>query len=409
MIKKSGLAANLSFQHTKVDPYYQLFPDNAVMPIGADGNINFINPTGITYFPDGVIGIPLHREYRTNFETAYYYDGWSLQQWRLATGLTYLYSNPGETKNFGPGVLDSSPTLSISSGNLTEIQDPTLVYMENQYRTLYFFSAQDEWSFARGWQLTAGARYDHYSDFGSTINPRAALVWETTPELTSKLMYGRAFRAPAFVDLYTKNNPSNLGNPDLNPETINTYELAFIWDPLVTLSFGTNFFYYDISDLVELVQDPGQTTLTAQNARDQDGYGVELEMTWYALDNLQIKSNLAYQHSEDKATGERVPDAPGLQAYLTGNWEFLRDHTLDLQYYWIGDRERAVGDMREDIDDYSLVNLTLRRKNIADHWDVALAARNLFDTDIREPSQAVINNDYPMEGQSFWAEVRFHF
>lgn len=72
---------------------------------------------------------------------------------------------------------------------------------------------------------------------------------------------------------------------------------------------------------------------------------------------------------------------------------------------------------RPDIDDYGLVNLTLRRKNIVKHWDIGLAVRNLFDENAREPSPydpttplgAQIPDDYPMEGQSFWAELRFHF
>jgi outer membrane receptor for ferrienterochelin and colicins len=55
------------------------------------------------------------------------------------------------------------------------------------------------------------------------------------------------------------------------------------------------------------------------------------------------------------------------------------------------------------------VNLTLRRKNILKHWEFALAVRNLFDEDVREPSQPSIPNDYPMEGRSLWAELRYTF
>ena len=40
--------------------------------------------------------------------------------------------------------------------------------------------------FLNDWELTAGVRYDHYSDFGDTVNPRLALVWSTTRNLTTK-------------------------------------------------------------------------------------------------------------------------------------------------------------------------------------------------------------------------------
>ncbi|GAB6042124.1 hypothetical protein JCM17961_28000 [Endothiovibrio diazotrophicus] len=58
---------------------------------------------------------------------------------------------------------------------------------------------QDERAVAPDWQFTVGVRYDDYSDFGSTINPRLSLVWATDYDLSTKLLYGRAFRAPSLA------------------------------------------------------------------------------------------------------------------------------------------------------------------------------------------------------------------
>ncbi len=95
----------------------------------------------------------------------------------------------------------------------------------------------------------------------------------------------------------------------------------------------------------------------------------------------------------------------------------MPDWSLGGQFYWIADRHREKGDPRDDIDDYGWVNLILRRKNIAKHWDLSLAVRNLFDDDARIPSPydpaapagAYIPNDYPMEGRNIWGEVRYVF
>ena len=76
------------------------------------------------------------------------------------------------------------------------------------------------------WYLTAGVRHDQYSDFGGTTNPRLALVWDTAYNLTSKLLYGQAFRPPSFSELYNINNPVGQGNPNLKPETNQSVELA---------------------------------------------------------------------------------------------------------------------------------------------------------------------------------------
>jgi outer membrane receptor protein involved in Fe transport len=61
--------------------------------------------------------------------------------------------------------------------------------------------------------------------------PRAALVWAMDYNLTAKLLYGRAFRAPSFVEMYAINNPAALGNPNLKPETTDTWEAAVVWQP----------------------------------------------------------------------------------------------------------------------------------------------------------------------------------
>ncbi len=407
LFRNIRLATRIHYAYVKNDPYFQLFPPGAVLPIGADGNIDLVTPAGITTFPDGVIGHPYTVDRQLGIEQTFFYEGLNLHRWRLALGYKYIREKTYESKNFGPGVLDGSQA--VSTGQLTDVTGTAYVFMDNQSRRLGYISLQDEWSFTRYWQFVAGIRYDHYSDFGDTVNPRAALVWETRYDLTTKLMYGRAFRPPSFVELYAKNNPSNLGNADLGPETIDTYELAFDYQPTSRLRTIFSLFYYDINDLIELVQDPGQTTLTARNNKNQEGRGFEIEAEWQPLDTLRLKGNIAYQRSRDKTTKDIIANAPGLQWYLNANWQFQPDWFLDGQFYWIGDRHRASGDSRPDIADYQLVNLTVRRRNIARQFDMAIGVRNLFNEDVREPSQPAVTNDYPMEGRSVFCELRMHY
>ena len=350
-----------------------------------------------------MLGEPMTSDLNGGVEVVGLYTGLTGHKFRLATGVKNFDTDTDQKKNFGPAV-------AVQFGPLVNIKDTPYNYMENQHRRLWYLSAQDEWYIAKGWELTGGLRFDEYDDFGSTINPRLALVWETRYDLTSKLMYGRAFRSPSFGEQAFQNNPVTIGNPDLEPETIDTYELAFIWEPTKDLRITPSLFYYDIDGLIEYVPDPAPaTSKTAQNAKEQKGRGFELDVDWNVMRSLRLQANLAYQRSKDRETGELVPDAPEWQFYANAHWSFLPEWSLDTQYFWIADRHRADGDLRDDIDDYSIVNLTLRRKNIADHWDVALAVRNLFNHDVREPSDGTIPNDYPMETRAIWGEVRFHF
>ena len=78
------------------------------------------------------------------------------------------------------------------------------------------------------------------------------------------------------------------------------------------------------------------------------------------------------------------------------------------------DRNRAAGDPRSDVDDYVLVDLTLRRTHLWKNWEVALLVKNLFDEDAREPSPngdpvPFIPDDLPLAGRSILGELRYQF
>ena len=94
---------------------------------------------------------------------------------------------------------------------------------------------------------------------------------------------------------------------------------------------------------------------------------------------------------------------------LAADWKFMPDWLLHPQVNWVDGRHRENDDTRDEIDDYLLVDLTLRRDNIIKNFTLALAVRNLFEEDAREPSSGTIPDDYPMEGRNLWAEVSYRF
>ena len=200
---------------------------------------------------------------------------------RFSTGFRYEGMTASDSRNYGYGV----PLPPVVGGTLTNVTGTSLAYLPDVHRTVTSLVAQDEWQITADWQLTAGVRYDDYSDFGGTFNPRVALVWDINEQITSKLLYGKAFRAPNFVEQFTQNNPVVLGNKNLKPETINTYEWALNYRPSSSLSTAVNLFYYQINDLVSQVPDPSGLTSTYQNSGNQNGYGSEFELTGKSLNN----------------------------------------------------------------------------------------------------------------------------
>ncbi|MGI9228191.1 MAG: TonB-dependent receptor domain-containing protein, partial [Gammaproteobacteria bacterium] len=239
-------------------------------------------------------------------------------------------------------------------------------------------------------------------------NPRAALVWAARHDLTAKLLYGEAFRAPSFAEFRNQNNPVALGNTDLDPEEIKTLELAFDYRPKDSLKLGLNLFKYEWDDIIRFT-DSGGGTNTAQNGGEQEGYGFEFEFDWKLSRTLNLLGNFAHQESEDKTTHEDAGNAPENQFYVRTNWEFLPGWHIAPQWNFVLDRKRPPTDTRSDIDDYDMVDLTLRHKSFNDRWEFALSGRNIFNKRAFEPTSTSIAGDLPLARRSYFGEFRFNY
>ena len=71
----------------------------------------------------------------------------------------------------------------------------------------------------KGLELQAAARIDHYSDFGTAINPKLAIRVQPAREWLLRASIGRGFRAPSVPELYTQQTSSlvMLQDADSNP------------------------------------------------------------------------------------------------------------------------------------------------------------------------------------------------
>lgn len=396
------LDARLSYRLFDQLSTYQILPPGTEVPVGADGNLCVAagcGPAGMVSFTDGVLGNPAGKQTEVRLEVAALFEGWQDHRIRIAMGADYDKLRPRETKNFGPGVIDGS--VSPIDGTLTDVTGTPYIFVKQGSRGVRYLSLQDEWRLAGDWELTAGVRHDDYSDFGGTTNPRLALVWETGYFLTTKLLYGRAFRAPSLTELYFENNPVAVGNPDLKPESIDMLELVFDYRPDPRKVFILNLYSYRADDLIEFENG------TAQNSRAQDGHGLELEAKWYATNTLQLKGNFALQYSEDAEDGTVIANAPRRQLFLAAAWQAAPAWSYYGQANWVMDRVRAAGDPRPPIGDNSTVDLSLRYQPSNPNWELAASVKNVFDADNREPSDGKIPNDYPLAGRSIYLEARY--
>ena len=88
-------------------------------------------------------------------------------------------------------------------------------------------------------RLSAGSRFDSYSTFGSSNNPRLSLIVRPYPAGNLKILAGKAFRAPSTYELfYNDNGVTQQASPDLQAESIYSAELEFShrFSPSVSLT-----------------------------------------------------------------------------------------------------------------------------------------------------------------------------
>jgi iron complex outermembrane receptor protein len=417
-------SVDLTYQNPGLTPHWELTALAGVIDITEKAENVRLFPRGADftnlggdYFPDGVIGNAGHAERHSHTSVTAFYTGFEQHRLRLGAGYRHedLYQT-WETKNFLI-VLDpaGNPTFQHLNPppNLPEdVSNSPDVYLSPHQREVAYAFAQDEWDIAKDWVLTAGVRYDHYSDFGDTTNPRVALVWDAAYNLVVKLLYGRAFRAPAFAEQYNINNPVTLGNPDVLPETIDTGELAFAWQPGNNLQANLSLFHYRMEDIIRFL--PGANPaagLRAQNAGEQSGRGLELELRWDATRSLRLSGNASVQDSVDENTGDDAGLAPRQHYFVQADWRFAPLWQFGSTLNHVADRKRQPGDFRPELDDYSTLDLTLRREKLLGNTEVRLLGLNVLDADAREPSLAPGRNpqDLPLAGRSFYLQLQYGF
>lgn len=187
--------------------------------------------------------------------------------------------------------------------------------------------AQDEWKLGAGFTLLAGVRFDDFTLFGSSTNPRLSLGWNGAGGLFARAGYGTAFRAPTAIENYSRFTRGRfiiLGSEALVPEETETSEFAFGWRGrrgAVEVTWHQS----DVTNLIETFQ-PG-TTLNGliisqyRNRATADLSGVEVAVRFRPLDNLVLDGSYEALTAEDGATGARLTGRYENALRLGVTWE----------------------------------------------------------------------------------------
>lgn len=405
------LTARLNYAQTHVHAHYGVYPPGAALPIEVPGQAY---PMLLAY-PHGARIQVGTREELIHAMLSGFYAGWDRHLLRVGAG--YRYEDLYQVDNQSNLGVDANGQMIDPTGPMVDLTDTAAAVYPEALRKSHYVFFQDTWHLSPKLDFTWGVRHDHYSDFGATTNPRAGLVWQATSRLTAKAMYGRAFRAPSFRELYINNNQLLAGNPDLEAEQIETAELAFNWRALDRLNLSLNLYRFTTHDTIQVAVHPDNPQATLLNAGKVDGHGLEWEARW----KFNRRASLIFNHAwmdlertlptlEDERDQQAMDgSSPANQAYLRLDWLVRPKWYLNTQLIWLDEQPRLEAlDTRPPMDPYLTMDATLRYKDLRKRrWSFAVGVRNLFNRERHSIGPGDIGRDVPLAGRDYFAEVRY--
>jgi outer membrane receptor for ferrienterochelin and colicins len=269
--------------------------------------------------------------------------------------------------------------------------------------------AQGEIALHRKLTLNLGVRWDYFDTFGSTTNPRLALIYKPFDKTVFKFMYGEAFRAPNAYELYYSDSGLTAkASNDLKPETIRTYEIVYEQQMFEHLHGTVSGFYYDINDLISLTSDPADSLMVFKNIDKTETIGVEVELRGKWENGLEARASYSYQDSQNKSTGETLSNSPMHLAKANVIIPILRERlfaAVETQY--TGTRKTLQGN---NTDDFIVTNLTIFGQSLVKGLDLSATIYNIFDKSYGDPASEEHRQDIiKQDGRAFRVKLSYKF
>ena len=267
--------------------------------------------------------------------------------------------------------------------------DPWLSYLDDTRQSVeYAFYLQEESRILSNLIFNGGVRYDDFGTFGSTVNPRLALIYQPAKGTTLKFIYGTAFRAPTPYELYySDGGVTQIANAGLKPEKISTEEAVVEEQLGKHWSASASGFYNDINNLIEQTTiapgQPNASLIQLQNLGKANAKGLELALKGTAAGGFEGRASYSLTDARDGITGSRLVDSPAQLGKIDLTAPLYREKvfaTLDCQL--MSDRVTLA---RQTDPGFGTVNFTLFSRQWIKGLELSASVYNLFNANYSDP------------------------
>ena len=269
-------------------------------------------------------------------------------------------------------------------------------------------------------KLTGGFQYNKPDDVSGDFAPRFAAIVQLNDNWGFKLLYGEAFRQASPVERFI-DAPTVVGDPSLEPETIDTFD-AQVFYMGKRGSFAATYYHSKQKNLFSRV---GALPAQIVNAGEVEYDGFELEGKLDLGHGFNFIGNLSYQTNEKDDGSDDVTYSPDWMIKTGLSYDTQRGYSVGIfnSYFAAStlqniDINPGVAIVNPDADSYNLLTANLivnlgqiLKQPSLNAINLSLYGDNLLDEDIFFPSVNRVNvNTLPHhEGRGIYGTIWLNF
>jgi outer membrane receptor for ferrienterochelin and colicins len=332
-------------------------------------------------------------------------------EWRLEGGAERFFDLGPFSNVVTLGADVRRPTLDVDEGSPAVADIDERFYASGVY-------LQGESELAEWLSVLGGVRGEFHSEFDVRALPQLGLLVRLREDLKLRASWGLNYRTPSLKDLYqppVDNGGYFLeGNPDLDPESSESWRLGFEWNPRSWFALTAIGFWNDIDDAIRstLVLPPTTPPVfRVENLDELRTRGVETRLLLRPHARFDLSFGYTFNDSEVVDSDidlDELPNTPRHSADLATTFRVPRSETaLTLEARW---RDHAASE-------------TLGTGLIGFGSDEQTPASWIFDVRVLQPlrrgmelyvdlenlgDERVVDS-YPVRGRTFFVGLRARF
>lgn len=165
--------------------------------------------------------------------------------------------------------------------------------------------------------VDAGARIDHHSHTGTEFVPQAGVVVNLSDDTDIKASASRGYRNPTIREMYMF-APQN---PDLEPESLWSYELSF--SRVLQggrLRYSAGGYYINGDNIIIRAANPNGSGMLNQNSGEIENWGAEASASWAINTHWSVSGSYSWLHMENPVLASPEHKLVLSARFVSGRW-----------------------------------------------------------------------------------------